>query len=191
MRCARCRPFPAAPSILPKSGWAIAHPAHTPLTPATYARYILFGFCIWKWQKVEFWHLFCHTFSNIFTFKIKSISLSWTKYLLFYFDIIMEFIHSHIFKKCLLLLLSLLTKLGVPILWHFPFLGNWGMVISKIQSDKEKRIMISCPISFQLAKNWSKMVKRNFAVRYNVTNFLLKRRKYHRPSERQKRYESK
>ena len=30
MRCVRHRCFPAAPSILPKFGWAIAH---TPLTP--------------------------------------------------------------------------------------------------------------------------------------------------------------
>ena len=28
-----CRRRPAAPSILSKSGWAIAHPAHPPLTP--------------------------------------------------------------------------------------------------------------------------------------------------------------
>ena len=33
MGSACCRRFPAAPSILPKSGWAIAHPAHPPLTP--------------------------------------------------------------------------------------------------------------------------------------------------------------
>ena len=28
-----CRHWPAAPSILPKNGWAIAHPVHRPLTP--------------------------------------------------------------------------------------------------------------------------------------------------------------
>ena len=33
MRCACRRGFPAAPSILPKSGWAIVHPAHPPLMP--------------------------------------------------------------------------------------------------------------------------------------------------------------
>ena len=32
-RVVACRRRPAAPSILPKSGWAIAHPAHLTLTP--------------------------------------------------------------------------------------------------------------------------------------------------------------
>ena len=31
MRCARRRRFPASPSVLPKFGWAIAHPPLTPL----------------------------------------------------------------------------------------------------------------------------------------------------------------
>ena len=34
---------PAAPSILPKSGWAIAHPAQPPLTPLHPSLSIIFG----------------------------------------------------------------------------------------------------------------------------------------------------
>ena len=34
MQCnVACRRRPVAPSILPKTGWAIAHPAHPPVTP--------------------------------------------------------------------------------------------------------------------------------------------------------------
>ena len=32
-RNAARRRWPVAPSILPKNGWAIAHPAHLPVTP--------------------------------------------------------------------------------------------------------------------------------------------------------------
>ena len=37
MQCnVACRRRPVAPSILPKTGWAIAHPAHPPVTPLNY-----------------------------------------------------------------------------------------------------------------------------------------------------------
>ena len=40
-KAARRRRWPAAPSILPKTGWAIAHPAHPPVTPLLCYMYVL------------------------------------------------------------------------------------------------------------------------------------------------------
>ena len=72
MRCnVACRRRPVAPSVLPKTGWAIAYPAHPPVTPLTSITITKMG----KNQVIVFETL---SLLNSFYFKVRMYIQSWS-----------------------------------------------------------------------------------------------------------------